>query len=154
MLLKQGKITPILDKKHYILSIAHNEKEGTVAITTTQGLIFFYQNIAERGLYYFRLFKIVCCCPDLTCQIRIWFANEQNLWYTTGSDNLLLSWQVSKVKAHSRRTVTCEKCSKVFVKCGVALFGDHFLESFVRVDKVTDGSRYSYLGQVKIQHPD
>jgi hypothetical protein len=48
-IVKQGKITPILAKKQFIVSLAHNEVEGTVALTTTQGLIFFYQNIQSRG---------------------------------------------------------------------------------------------------------
>jgi len=74
-IVKQGKITPILAKKQFILSLAHNESEGTVALTTTQGLIFFYQNIQGRGKFYFRLFKILCAC-NLSCQLRIWFAQN------------------------------------------------------------------------------
>jgi hypothetical protein len=42
----------------------------------------------------------------------------------------------------------------VFVKSGIALFGDHFLESFVRVERASDGKNCTYLGEFKIQHPD
>jgi len=49
-----------LPNQAYILSVAMNEEDGMIALTSTESLIYFYKFNSQ--ISKFRLFKIICCC--------------------------------------------------------------------------------------------
>ena len=95
--------------KTHITSFCLNEEEQTMALTSSHGLIYWYMFVNTYSEDKTKPFKIVCSCEQGT-QLDVWYTPKHKLWWTSGRDNLLHGWKVSKRNFRAHRSLICQKC--------------------------------------------
>ena len=85
-----------LPNEAYILSAAINQEQGMLALTSTEGLMYFY--LYSSNIQKFRVFKIICACSLGGKQHKIWYLPKHGSFFTTGSKHVLREWKIGTKK--------------------------------------------------------
>ena len=89
-----------------------NEEYGMLALTSTEGLIYFYK--FSTNIQKFRVFKIVCCCGLEGSQHKIWYLPKHRIYFTTGSKHIIKEWKIEEKKRPFDPNAICMKCTNLY----------------------------------------
>jgi hypothetical protein len=139
-----------LPNEAYILGAALNEEDGMLAVTSTEGLMYFYKYSTQ--IQRFRVFKIICCCNIDGCQHNIWYLPMYGSYFTAGAKNILREWKISPKKRKFDANSICTKCTNnYFPKRGSKILSEHtyetstnFVERPFNATQLSDAT-FSYL---------